>query len=167
MTGINGGYSTVCLLCRKEIARAPLPLNIPLEGEPDFQALQYLGMLDKHLKKRHPEQARNLASSTMEFGAMLLIACYKVDDTSVSTRADLIRDTFISQFARQVSDADLDGVIDRVMANNQQTDPPNEGCLYRDQAQEIVRALRDLFTCRGKYAPQTTALKEAPLVLVP
>ncbi len=163
MTSTQGGYSTVCRLCNKEIVRATRSLAVPLEGQPDMQALQYLSMLQRHLKKTHPQNAAALDAATMEFGAMLLVQCFKVDDSTLTARADLIRDTFVNQFARQVSDAELDALIERVMSGNQ----TGEKILHREQAQEIVRGLRDLLTCRGKYAPKTEALQEAPMIVVP
>jgi parvulin-like peptidyl-prolyl isomerase len=120
-------------------------------------------MLDKHLKKRHPQNAAALSGAQMEFGAMLLIHCYKIDDGTVTARADLIRDSFVNQFAPNVSDAEIDALIDRIMEGNQS----GEKILHREQAQQLARALRDLLTCRGQYALKTSAPPEAPALIHP
>ncbi len=152
------GYSTVCRLCNKEIVRATRSLAVPLEGEVDMQAMQYLSMLQRHLKKTHPQNAAALDAATLEFGAMLLVQCFKVDDTTLTARADLIRDTFVNQFARQVSDAELAALLGKIAL------PTATG---QAQMLELVLNLRDLFTCRGKYAPKTETLQEAPMIVVP
>ncbi len=154
--------STHCRLCNKEIAQAA-PLNIPLEGQPDWNGLQYLALLQKHLKKRHPQEAAAVESAALEFGAMLLINCYQVDDESVKARAGLIRDAFIQQFARQVSDDEITALIERTFGSPD----VRINALYGERVRQMLTALRDLLTCRGEYAPKSGTLKEAPLVTVP
>lgn len=156
-------HLTTCRLCGEVVAKNKRPLDIPLEGMPDIRGLRYLSGLQDHLKSKHQQNAAALEAAAREFGGMLLAVCYKADDESFNARADLIRDTFINQFARQISDQDLDALIDRTMQGNQS----GEKILHREQAQQMIRALRDLFTCRGQYAPKTSALTEAPLVTVP
>lgn len=150
-------YLTTCRLCGKEIAKAP-PLDVPSEGTPSYAAFQYLQLLERHLKRRHPEQARNLDGAAIDFGAMLLTSCYQIADASVTRRADLVRDVFINQFARQVTIEELDKLVRQTL---------DLGIEDHDKALKLVSELRDLFTCRGQYHPQKQAPAEAPLILVP
>ncbi len=154
------GYSTTCRICGKEITRVIHPLDVPLEGQPDYRTLQYLSLLSKHISKRHPEQQEGIEASATEYGAMLLVACFTIEDPSPTARAMLVQDAIVNQFAPRIDDAELDRMLDRAMSANQS----GEKILHQDQAALMLRALRDLLTCRGRYAPKTAA---PPAIIAP
>ncbi len=135
--------STRCRLCRKEIAQAPA-LNIPLIGQPDFQAMQYLNLLKKHVDKRHPDKAEAWGEALREFGGMLMLSVFECEDPSVNARADLIRSVFVNQFASRTPDANIVDVVARL-----ELDPEKH-----TQVVKLICGLRDLWTERGQYAPK-------------
>ncbi len=67
----------------------------------------------------------------------------------------------MNQFAPNISDAEIDALIERIMSANQS----GEKILHREQAGEMARGLRDLLTCRGPYAPK--AAPEASTLIHP
>ncbi len=145
---------TTCRICKQPVVEAPA-LDIPLDGPPDKQTMQYLTSLFRHVNKRHPDQLRALMEAKEEFGAMLLFQVFQTDDASVNAKADLIKDTFVNQFSRNIADEDLTTLVSKF-------DLPAP---QHAQMIELATSLRDLLTCRGKYAPNTPALKDAPLIV--
>jgi len=142
---------TICRLCDppKPIAQTA-PLNVPLEGQPDKQAMEYLTLLFKHVNKRHGQSLNQLVAAKEEIGVALLLQFFDIEDQSVADRANAIKDTFISQFARHVADEHLAQLVTRL----------NLPAEHHARVLDMALSLRDLFTCRGRYAPN--APKEAP-----
>lgn len=154
-------FSTSCKICRKEIAQAPA-LNMPLTGLPDIAGLQYLQLLSKHMNKRHSDHAHAFEGAVQEFGAMLLTTKYEIEDPSVTKRAELIRSVFVSQFAFHSTDEEIAALVARFAEDARFGMPESTAA----QLTELICELRDLWTCRGKYAPKTDDA-EPKLIVVP
>ena len=146
-------YISRCRFCG--MLAPPLPPFVPvLNGGIDPKLIQYIGDLQKHVEKKHPEQFAAMRQTILQITGYVSVAAFEVQDPLIRTLQESVR-AGLHKFTRRVFITDAE-IQDRAARLALEPDE-QEGLVM------LLRDMRDLLTEEGAYAPtQQQAVK--PLV---
>jgi hypothetical protein len=142
-------YLTKCRFCGMQ--PPPMPPFVPiLNGGIDPKMIAYIGELQKHIEKKHPEQFVAMRQTILQITGWTAVSAFEVQDPLIRTLQEAVR-AALHKFTRRlfITDAEIQDRAARLGLDAEQ----QEGLVM------LLRDMRDLLTEEGAYAPQQATPK--------
>lgn len=149
-------YTTRCRVPGCTEATQHTPLDTPIIGQPQRQAIDFVKGLSKHIEKKHAEQHQALMQWTPAFYSLMTLSWFECPDPAVSALQEQVRSTIHRMTRRNyITDEQIQQKISEVFGLAAD-DPRADGMLT------LLTEFRDILCEEGRHAPRSAP----PLVAV-